>query len=216
LQLGVGEAGSRLPPAFALWRAFAMRFAAALCAHGEAAAGETPSLLAPPPEELVELIDQAPPMQGGEYLRPEVLDALLRSMAQALVVELAETRLSLQDFLKSRDSRWRLVGRVHFNLAENGKTKEAPGAEATVATHRKNAPPGKKAAAVTRKTAGKGPDPVINKTIEKAYGRSSEREKLPPDHAEHVKRRPAGREQRNGLARRRAGLAIESDLWREN
>ena len=37
LQLGLAEAGSRLPPELAFWRAFAMRFIAAVCAGGEAA-----------------------------------------------------------------------------------------------------------------------------------------------------------------------------------
>jgi non-specific serine/threonine protein kinase len=126
LHLGIGEAGSRLPPTLAFWRAFAMRFAAALCAREEAEVGETPSILVPAPEELVALIDQAPPMQGGEYLRPEILEALWRSMHEALLDELAESGLPLQDFLKRHDSRWRLVGRVHFNLAENRKDRDCP------------------------------------------------------------------------------------------
>ena len=126
LQLGAGEAGSRLPPALAFWRAFAMRFVSALCTQAEAAATAPETLPAPAPDELAAMIDEAPPMQGGEYLRPEVLEALWRSMQQALFVELAESGLTLQDFLKSRDSRWRLVGRVHFNLAENRKDPDYP------------------------------------------------------------------------------------------
>jgi len=126
LQLGVGEAGSHLPPALAFWRAFAMHFTATLCASEAVAAGETPNPLPPAPEELAALIDQAPPMQGGEYLRPEVLEALWRAMHQGLLIELGESGLPLQEFLKSRDSRWRLVGRVHFNLAENRKDPDCP------------------------------------------------------------------------------------------
>ncbi len=126
LHLGVGGAGSHLPPALAFWRAFAMRFTPALCVSEAAAACETPTPLAPAPEELAALIDQAPPMHGGEYLRPEVLETLLRTMHQALSVELAESGLPLQEFLKKRDSRWRLVGRVHFNLAENRKDPDCP------------------------------------------------------------------------------------------
>src|SRR5208283_2056295 len=38
LQLGLAEAGSRLPPDLAFWRAFAMRFVAAACAKGESLA----------------------------------------------------------------------------------------------------------------------------------------------------------------------------------
>ena len=88
--------------------------------------GETPSILAPAPEELAALIDEAPPMQGGEYLRLEILEALWGSMHEALLVELAESGLPLEDFLKRHDSRWQLVGRVHFNLAENRKDRDCP------------------------------------------------------------------------------------------
>jgi hypothetical protein len=124
LQLGIGEAGSHLPPTLAFWRDFAMRFVAALCGCQEAA--DQATIPAPPADELAALIDEAPPMQGGEYLRPAALEALWRSLQQALDVERADSGLSLQDFLKSRDSRWQLVGRVHFNLAENRKDPGYP------------------------------------------------------------------------------------------
>ena len=40
--------------------------------------------------------------------------------------ELAEAILSVQEFLRRRHPAWNLVGRVHFNLAENRKDEEAP------------------------------------------------------------------------------------------
>ena len=127
LQLGTGEAGSRVSPALAFWRAFAMRFVTRLCGRdGTASAGKLQQIPAPPSGELAALIDEAPPMQGGEYLRVEVLETLWRSMELALGVELSETGLPLQDFLKARDARWRLVGRVHFNLAENRSDADFP------------------------------------------------------------------------------------------
>src|SRR5882757_62916 len=127
LQLGVGEAGSHVPPALAFWRSFAMRFVARLCAQDEtAAAGKRQKIAALPSDELAALIEEAPPMQGGEYLRVEVLATLWQSMERALGIELAESGLPLQDFLKDRDARWRLVGRVHFNLAENRRDADCP------------------------------------------------------------------------------------------
>jgi non-specific serine/threonine protein kinase len=127
LQLGAGEAGSALPPALAWWRDFGMRFVADLCALGETAQVEQwRGLPAPTANELVALLDESPPMLGAEYLRPHVLVSLWRVMRQALEVELSESGLALQDFLKSRDRRWRLVGRVHFNLAENRRDAEFP------------------------------------------------------------------------------------------
>src|SRR4051794_21622494 len=108
LQLGAGEAGSQVPPALAFWRAFAMRFVARLCARDETtSAGKLENIPAPPSDELAALIDEAPPMQGGEYLRVEVLGSLWRSMERALRLELSESGLPLQEFLKSRDARWR-------------------------------------------------------------------------------------------------------------
>ena len=82
----------------------------------------------PPPamSELGALIDEAPPMTGGEYLRPEVLGRFWREMGEAFAIELSEESVSLADFLKSRDSRRRSVGRVHFNLAENRRDPEYP------------------------------------------------------------------------------------------
>ena len=127
LQLGAGEAGSHLPPALAFWRAFAMRFVAALCARDDPEQARKPAHVpALPLHDLAALIDEAPPMQGAEYLQPRVLEALWRGMEHALGAELAESGLSFQEFLKNRDSQWRLVGRVHFNLAENRKDPDYP------------------------------------------------------------------------------------------
>src|ERR1022692_3847537 len=47
-------------------------------------------------------------------------------MDAAFDAELAEAKLSVQEFLKSRHPAWNLVGRVHFNLAENRKDEQAP------------------------------------------------------------------------------------------
>jgi hypothetical protein len=127
LQLGVGEAGSNLSPALAWWRAFAMRFVAALCTRDDAEKAKKPAhVRALPVQELAALIDEAPPMRGAEYLQSGALEALWRGMERALGAELAESGLSLQEFLNNRDRRWRLVGRVHFNLAENRKDPDYP------------------------------------------------------------------------------------------
>ena len=65
-------------------------------------------------------------MIGAEYLTADVLVTLWTSMSAALNVELNESGLALQDFLKHRNPAWNLVGRVHFNLAENPRDPEAP------------------------------------------------------------------------------------------
>ena len=127
LQLGAGEAGASLPSSLAWWRDFALRFVADLCALGETAqADERRDFPAPVASVLTALIDKAPPMQGGEYLQRDVLIALWQATERALEIELSESKLPLQDFLKARNSRWRLVGRVHFNLAENRRDQDYP------------------------------------------------------------------------------------------
>ena len=65
-------------------------------------------------------------MVGAEYLTAGVLAHLWQAMDGAFNDELAQSKLSLQDFLKSRNPAWNLIGRVHFNLAENRKDETAP------------------------------------------------------------------------------------------
>ena len=99
----------------------------ALCTHSDADA--TPRKVrvpAPPATELDRLILAVPPMTGAEYLTPEVLGALWQELDAAFGIELAESKCGVQDFLKRRNPAWNLVGRVHFNLAENSKDPDAP------------------------------------------------------------------------------------------
>ena len=117
LRLGFAEAGRAAPPDIAFWRAFALRFLAARCrADGPPA----------PDDDLARLAEDAAPMRGGEYLDAAALAALWRELAEAFEAELAASGLDLDAFLAARDSRWRHVGRVHFNLAENRKDAERP------------------------------------------------------------------------------------------
>jgi non-specific serine/threonine protein kinase len=65
-------------------------------------------------------------MTGAEYLNAEVLGALWQELDAAFGIELAESKCGIQEFLKRRNPAWNLVGRVHFNLAENRKDPDAP------------------------------------------------------------------------------------------
>ena len=127
LSLGVDDAGAILPPVFSWWRDFGARFVAALCASQ--GRDENGAAVRPPahdPAELARLANTPPIMTGAEYLSAEVLGSLWRGMGQAFTTELAEANCPLQEFLKRRNPAWNLVGRVHFNLAENRKDAEAP------------------------------------------------------------------------------------------
>jgi non-specific serine/threonine protein kinase len=81
---------------------------------------------APSDAELDSLALVAPPMIGAEYLTATVLHALWQELDSAFQRELSESKCGVQEFLKRRNPAWNLVGRVHFNLAENRKDENAP------------------------------------------------------------------------------------------
>jgi superfamily II DNA or RNA helicase len=125
LQLGAREVSQTVPAVFTYWREFAARFVATLCTRTTAddAPFTTPD---PPTAELAQLTLYPPEMTGAEYISPDVLRALWRQLGLAFAEEMSAARLPIQEFLKSLNPAWNLVGRVHFNLAENRKDAEAP------------------------------------------------------------------------------------------
>jgi superfamily II DNA or RNA helicase len=68
----------------------------------------------------------APMMAGAEYLTQNALRSLWRETGAALATSLAAANTDLQSFLKALNPAWNLVGRVHFNLAENRRDDGAP------------------------------------------------------------------------------------------
>ncbi|MFA5627324.1 MAG: DEAD/DEAH box helicase [Thiohalomonadaceae bacterium] len=123
LHLGAAEVTTALPPLWAFWRDFAAHFVTALTAIPED--GEV-AVAAPDALTLETLCLDAPPMTGAEYLTPEILRALWSDIESVVKEALVTCGQSLQDFLKSKNPAWNLVGRVHFNLAENRKDAEYP------------------------------------------------------------------------------------------
>jgi hypothetical protein len=127
LQLGAAEAGVALPPVFSYWRDLGARYVTALCTVPEGEV-DPPKAHVPPPTdvELEWLALAAPSMTGAEYLTATVLRVLWQELDAAFGVELSESKYGIQEFLQRRNRAWNLVGRVHFNLAENKKDEEAP------------------------------------------------------------------------------------------
>jgi superfamily II DNA or RNA helicase len=127
LWLGAAEAGTPLPPVFSYWREFSARYVTGLCMQpGVETHQEKVRVPRPSAEELEWIALGAPPMAGAEYLTAVLLGALWQELDAALQVELAESQCGVQEFLKRRNPAWNLVGRVHFNLAENRQDSEAP------------------------------------------------------------------------------------------
>ena len=121
------EAGTVLPPVLSFWREFGARYVTAICTRedGQASLNKL-SVAAPANDELERLVQAAPPMLGVEYLSAAVLDQLWRELDAAFSREMADSKCGVQDFLKNRNPAWNLVGRVHFNIAENRKDPDAP------------------------------------------------------------------------------------------
>ncbi len=127
LCLAADEAGTALPATLSYWRELATRYVSAVCALGDIGEAARVSPVPTPSQgELDKMASSAPPMMGAEYLTADVLADHWRTMDGAFNVELAQSGLSVQSFLKARNPAWNLVGRVHFNLAENRKDETAP------------------------------------------------------------------------------------------
>ena len=127
LALGADEVATALPAVLSYWRDFGARYVTALCALPDLGEGNAkPPVPLPGEDELAETAAAVPPMTGAEYLTAATLADLWRATDTAFDAELAHAALSVQQFLKSRNPAWNLVGRVHFNLAENRKDEEAP------------------------------------------------------------------------------------------
>jgi len=137
LRLGAAEVAEVLPPVFVYWRELGNRFVTALCTRPELEDRKVE--LPPPPEDLEALASAAPLMPGAEYLTADVLRNLWAGLGEAFTAELAEARTPLKDFLKRLNPAWNVVGRVHFNLAENRKDEQAPFAFLATYTHRLSA-----------------------------------------------------------------------------
>jgi non-specific serine/threonine protein kinase len=127
LQLGAAEVGHALPPVFSYWREFGTRYVTAVCTQPDVAA-RSAKLHVPIPadEQLDQLAAAAPLMPGSEYLTVHVLRALWEELDAAFRSDLSAAALPLQEFLRRLNQAWNLVGRVHFNLAENRKDDQAP------------------------------------------------------------------------------------------
>ncbi|MGI9485475.1 MAG: DEAD/DEAH box helicase, partial [Geminicoccaceae bacterium] len=129
LQLGAGEIGQPLPPTFVWWRDFATRYVGAICLHTTGNTSDAPTLPAvsrPTESEFGTLTLTAPIMPGAEYLNADILRGLWDNLDAAFAALLASSGGDLQAFLKALNPAWNLVGRVHFNLAENRRDAELP------------------------------------------------------------------------------------------
>ena len=71
--------------------------------------------------ELARALESAPPMTGGEYLRPDTLNNLWQRMHEEFVHELGKHKGTVEEFIRGFMPELHLVGRVFFHLVESRK-----------------------------------------------------------------------------------------------
>ncbi len=99
------------------WRKFACYYLTELCHAPTSAQPEPiPSLTT---EELENFLHSVPPMKGGEYLSPQVLENIWLQLDAWVQAEINRHFKTTSEFLLKRAPQWHQVGRVCFHLAEN-------------------------------------------------------------------------------------------------
>ncbi|HSJ04897.1 MAG TPA: SNF2 helicase-associated domain-containing protein, partial [Verrucomicrobium sp.] len=140
LQLANEMADGDLPPDLAFWRHVAREFVMRFC--------QVPGLRdgawsQPPPVPdatiLAAWIQEAPPVQGMEYLSAEVLGRMWQEMHQGLAARIEQQGSDVEAALRELHPVWRMVGRVTLHLAENKRDPLRPFAFLATYTHRINA-----------------------------------------------------------------------------
>jgi SNF2 family DNA or RNA helicase len=79
-----------------------------------------------PDEELNRFIITAPPVKGSEYINGDHLKTIWLQIEESLRTEIKESGKSISDYFSDRHSKWNLLGRVCFHLAENRNSEERP------------------------------------------------------------------------------------------
>ena len=88
------------PPALSFWRDFACRYLTELCRAPETAGNRLDPIAPPSESELATMLLSAPPMQGGEYLNPEIFRALWVELDTWTGREIARSQNGLGGWLK--------------------------------------------------------------------------------------------------------------------
>lgn len=115
-------------PALVWWRDFTHVYINSVCHHATSPAELTlvPKVPVPTSDDLTALVLSAPIMQGAEYLTDDVLLKLWLDLEVTFTSAFTKANSDFQAFLRTLNPAWNLVGRVHFNLAENRRDPEFP------------------------------------------------------------------------------------------
>ncbi len=123
--LGAANLSGNVDASLLFWYELAACFLRALCHLPEDEHFSVESVEPPSTATLAEWVLNAPPMQGGEYIDPAVLNDVWRRLTEWSVAQVHDCE-GLGDFLHSYAPRWSLIGRVTLHLAENKGDDEYP------------------------------------------------------------------------------------------
>jgi non-specific serine/threonine protein kinase len=126
LHLGTVELETPLPLLFSFWRDFARNYLTGLCQAAGLADTVLPTVAPPSLDELEQIANACPPMQGFEYLNPDALAGLWEALDAYTQNEIRQDTGDVQTFLKKRNPLWNMVGKVIFHLAENRRDEARP------------------------------------------------------------------------------------------
>src|SRR5260370_4821663 len=134
--LASGEMGQDLAASLVFGRDLARRFFAAVCHLGEEGFDQWHSIPPPAEEQLAEMVAEAPPMRGLEYLTVAVLRDLWAELRELVVARAAAFSDGPSAYLRTINPLWHLLGRVTFHLAENKRDPAKPFAFLATFAHR--------------------------------------------------------------------------------
>jgi len=127
LHLGIRNFSTPLPPSFAFWQQYSRLFVTEICKFYEASQSSNEIILpAPSPQELQELVDQAPFVKGCEYLTAKLLEDVWLSLTLCLTSELKSFENNLENYLHHYNQALNQVGRICLHLAENKQNDQFP------------------------------------------------------------------------------------------
>jgi len=123
-ELAARPTSGGLPADLSFWRDFASLFLSQRC-HTPLGVSVPQRVPALSEADAASLFLGAPPMEGAEYLSPDLLARLWATLDEWVLREAAAAG-GLEAFLSGRAPLWRQVGRVCFHLAENRKDPDYP------------------------------------------------------------------------------------------
>jgi len=114
---------------FAYWRDFVRMYLALFSSTPNLESrdlAEDPIEIEFPEDDISRLILTAPPVKGSEYINGDTLKSIWQQIETDIHTEIRDSNKNVAEYFSDRPSKWNLLGRVCFHLAENKKSQDTP------------------------------------------------------------------------------------------